>query len=135
MVPPSSAPHCFRGDWVTPDHPDYTQAIARWSATSVRRAAIVAFVKGPDDVAESLDYARKNGLPIAVRGGGHSVNAASSIEGGVVIDLSRYVNTVNVDPENQLAYVGGGALWESVDKSAIDYGLATPGGTVNHVSI
>jgi|SRR5882762_4586999 len=134
MAPPFAAPPRFKGDWITPDHPDYTQAIARWSSTSTRRAAVVAFVKGPDDVAESLGYARKNGLPIAVRGGGHNMAAASSVEGGVVVDLSRHVNTVNVDHENQLAHVGGGALWETVDKKAIEYGLATPGGTINHVS-
>jgi len=35
----------------------------------VRRAAVVAFVKGPDDVTIALKYARENSLPIAIRGG------------------------------------------------------------------
>jgi len=50
-----------------------------------------------------------------------------------VIDLSRYLNGVKVDPEKKVAYVGGGALWETVDRTAIKHGLATVGGAVNHV--
>ena len=50
-----------------------------------------------------------------------------------MIDLSRYLNGVKVDPEKKVAYVGGGALWETVDRTAIEHGLATVGGTVNHV--
>ena len=50
-----------------------------------------------------------------------------------MIDLSRYLNTVKVDPDKRLGYVGGGAIWETVDKAAINHGLATVGGTVNHV--
>jgi len=81
-----------------------------------------------------LKYARQYNHPIAIRGGGHSTSGASSIEDGVVVDLSRYLSGVRVDPVEKLAYVGGGAIWETVDKTAIEHGLATVGGTVNHVS-
>jgi hypothetical protein len=60
------------------------------------------------------------------------VDVASSSD-GLVIDLSRYLNGVKVDPDKKVAYVGGGALWETVDKTAIKHGLATVAGTVNHV--
>jgi hypothetical protein len=52
-----------------------------------------------------------------------------------VIDLSRHLNTVEIDAENELAYVGGGAIWEQVDKAAIQHGLASVGGTVNHTGV
>ena len=69
----------------------------------------------------------------AIRGGGHSAAGTSSAEGGLVIDLSRYLDNVRVDPENKLAYVQGGAIWKTVDEAAIKHGLAAVGGTVNHV--
>ncbi|CAG8561528.1 2121_t:CDS:2, partial [Acaulospora colombiana] len=54
---------------------------------------------------------------------------------GIVIDLSKYINTVRVDHENKLGFVGGGASWKDVDEEAITYGLASVGGTVNHTGV
>ncbi len=130
----SSPPESFTGDWITADHPSYSKAIARWAANAEHRAAAVAFVKNAQDVAIVLNHAKQHKLPIAIRGGGHSPSGTSSIESGIVIDLSRYLSGVTVDPTEKLAYVGGGAIWETVDKTAIEHGLATVGGTVNHVS-
>jgi FAD binding domain len=130
----SSSPESFTGDWITPDHPQYTEALARWAANTERRAKAVAFVKSAQDIVPVLRYATQSKLPIAIRGGGHSPSGASSIENGIVIDLSRYLSGVRVDPVAKLAYVGGGAIWETVDKAAIEHGLASVAGTVNHVS-
>ena len=124
----------FKGDISTPGDADYAQAISRWALNAQANAKVVAFVKSPEDVALAIAYAKENRLPIAIRGGGHSTAGASSSEGGLVIDLSRHLNTVKIDPENKLAYIGGGALWEQVDKASIVHGLATVAGTVGHVS-
>ena len=125
----------FKGDLVTPGHPDYDSAIKRWAANATRHATIVAFVSCPQDISLAIKYARETGTPLAIRGGGHNPSGSSSVEDGIVIDLSRHLNGCRIDAENKLAYVGGGALWETVDKEAIKYGLASVGGTVNHVSI
>ena len=122
----------FKGDISTPTDVDYAQAISRWALNAQVNAKIVAFVKNPEDVVLAIAYARENCLPIAIRGGGHSTAGASSTE-GLVIDLSRHLNTVEIDAENKLAYVGGGAIWEQVDKASILHGLATVAGTVGHV--
>ncbi|KAI9455345.1 FAD-binding domain-containing protein [Lactarius psammicola] len=131
----SSPPDSFTGDWITPDHPDYSKAIARWAANAERRAKVVAFVKSAQDVVVVLRYAKQHNLSIAIRGGGHSTSGASSVEDGIVIDLSRYLSSVRVDPAAKLAYVGGGAIWETVDKATIEHGLATVAGTVNHTGV
>lgn len=149
----------FKGNLVTAGHPEYEDAIKRWAANASRRAKVVAFVSCPQDVALAVKYARESNLPLAIRGGGHNPAASSSSDGGIVIDLSRYLNQCRIDAQNKLAYVGGGALWETVDHAAIQHGLATGklihaiwyvkpvvlttcnpssllavGGTVNHVS-
>ncbi|CAA7260271.1 unnamed protein product [Cyclocybe aegerita] len=125
----------FKGDIVTPNRPDYGQAISRWAANAARKAKVVAFVKDNEDVTRALKFAQENRLPIAVRSGGHNAAGASSIQDGLVIDLSRHMNGVTVDPSKRLAYVGGGALWETVDKEGIKHGLATVAGTVNHTGV
>ncbi|KAI0063172.1 FAD-binding domain-containing protein [Artomyces pyxidatus] len=125
----------FHGDLVTPDHPDYEASLARWAANSQRRAAVVAFVKDADDVRAALLYARALNLRIAVRGGGHNPAGSSSIEGGLVIDLSRYLAGVKVDVDKRLAYVGGGALWSTVNTECAKHGLVMPGGTISHTGV
>ncbi|CAL1702340.1 unnamed protein product [Somion occarium] len=125
----------FKGDLVTPSDPGYEEAIDRWAHNAARRAKVVAFVKDPQDVSLAIKYAKANALPIAIRGGGHSAAGTSSSEDGLVIDLSKYINGVTVDAEKRLAYIGGGAVWKTVDHAAIQHGLATVGGTVNHTGV
>ena len=131
----------FVGDVIIPGDAQYDASLTRFVKNAKRNAALVAFVKSAEDVSKVIKFvnaqssATGSQIPTVVRGGGHSATGASSSEGGIVIDLSRYVNTVSIDEESKLGYVGGGATWEAVDKEAIKYGLATPGGTVNHVGV
>jgi FAD/FMN-containing dehydrogenase len=123
----------FKGDIVTPDDDGYSKAISRWAANAERPARVVAFVKDTDDIALALKYARTNQLQVAIRGGGHSPSGASSAEDGLVIDLSRYFNYAVVDPEKRTTRIGGGTLWGTVENNAIEHGLASVAGSVNHV--
>lgn len=131
----SSFQKSFKGDIVTPADADYPAAIARWASNAQRNAKIVAFVKDAEDVALAIKFAKDNKLSLAIRGGGHSAAGASSSENGIVIDLSRHLNGVEIDPEQKIAIAGGGAIWATVDKNAIEHGLATAAGTVNHVCL
>lgn len=99
-----------------------------------RQAKIIAFVKNDQDVSLAVRYAQEASLPLAIRGGGHNPAGSSSSE-GIVIDLSRYMNECRIEAKDKLTYVGGGTLWKTVDEAAIKHGLATVGGTVNHVSV
>ncbi|KAJ7596379.1 hypothetical protein C8J56DRAFT_849809 [Mycena floridula] len=124
-----SSPTNFKGDFLTASDAGFSEALDRWAANARREAKIVAFVKDNADVLLALKYAKENGLPIAVKGGGHSFSGASSIDGGLVVDLSRYLDGCRIDVENKLAYVQGGAIWGTVEKAAIKHELATLSGT------
>ena len=93
----------------------------------------MAFVKDPTDVSLALRYAQDNNLQVAICCGGHSVSGASSAKDGLVIDLSRYFNYAVADPDTCTVRVGGGAIWDTVEKECIKYNLATVAGTVSHV--
>ena len=125
----------FKGDLLTPSDDGYEKAIARWALNASRRARVVAFVKDAEDVSFAIKYAIAQKLPIAIRGGGHSSSAVSSVEDGLVIDLSRYLNIAEVDPTQKFAKIGGGATWETVDNATIKHGLASVAGTVNDVTM
>jgi len=66
-------------------------------------------------------------------GGGHNPSGAASTDGGLVIDLSKYLNKIEVDPVAKIADVQGGALWSEVDDATCSHGLATVAGTVASV--
>lgn len=131
----STLKQSFKGDIVTPDDADYKAAITRWAINAERRARVVAFVKDTDDIALALKYARTNNLQVAIRCGGHSPAGSSSAEDGLVVDLSRYLSYAVVDPEKRTVRVGGGTLWDTVEKESIKHGLATVAGTVSHVRL
>jgi FAD/FMN-containing dehydrogenase len=95
---------------------------------------LVAICSTTADVVEAVKTARDRGLPVAVRGGGHSIGGLSTIDGGMLIDLAP-MNGVEVDPEGRLAKVQGGALWSDLDQATQQYGLATPGGVVSDTGV
>ena len=77
---------------------------------------------------------RGEGLPIAVRGGGHNVAGLAVCDDGLMIDLSR-MRAVEVDPAGKTARAQGGATWGDFDAATQAHGLATTGGAISMTGI
>ena len=124
-----------RGGIVTPDDDSYAEACRIWNgAHDGRRPALIVRCTGAADVIAAVGFARSNGLTIAVRGGGHSIPGFSTVDDGIVIDLSPMTD-VRVDPTARQATVGGGAVWADVDHETQAHGLATTGGLVSSTGV
>ena len=124
-----------RGEIVTPDDSGYAEASKVWNGQhDDRRPAMVIRCQGAADVIAAVGFARANDLPIAVRGGGHSLPGFSTVDDGVVIDLGP-MSGVRVDPQARRATVGGGAVWADVDHETQAHGLATTGGLVSTTGV
>ncbi|HET6533876.1 MAG TPA: FAD-binding oxidoreductase, partial [Actinoplanes sp.] len=89
---------------------------------------------GADDVQAAVRYATEHGLPVSVRGGGHSVLGYGSCDDGVMIDLSL-LKAVTVDPAGRTARAAGGLTWGELDLATQRHGLATTGGSVSSTGI
>ena len=87
--------------------------------------SLIARPRTEDDVALVVNVARRNGLLLAIRGGGHNGGGLGTCDDGVVIDLAA-MNSIEVDPAGKTVTVGGGCTWGQVDKATGEYGLATP---------
>ena len=99
----------LRGELLMPGDDGYDEAKKLWNGVhDDREPAFVARCTGVADVMAALGFARSNDLEIAVRGGGHSVAGLSTVDGGMLIDLSPMRN-VRIDPDARVAYIGPGA--------------------------
>jgi FAD/FMN-containing dehydrogenase len=124
----------FRGSLVTRHDPDYDVVRALFNAMIDKRPAVIARCDGTQDVVLAVTFAREHGLPLAVRGGGHSVSGKSSCDGGLVVDLSG-MNSVEVDPDGRRARAAGGCRLGELDRATQEFELATPLGIVTDTGI
>src|SRR3954470_19321771 len=77
----------LRGAVHEPGDDAYDDCCTLFNSMIERRPRLVARCAGPDDVAAALAFAREQALPVAVRGGGHSVAGLSLIDDGLVLDV------------------------------------------------
>lgn len=124
----------LQGELSLPGTPAYTDACTLYNAMVSKRPLAVARCVAPDDVVAVLHVARRHGLPVAARAGGHSVTGKSLCDDGLVLDL-RGMSDVEVDPERRVARIGGGATWAQVDRATGEHGLATTGGRVSTTGV
>ena len=124
----------LRGKMITPGHPAYEAARAIDNRSRDSRPAAVVRCADAADVAATVRFAAAEGLPLAIRAGGHSAAGFSSAESGLVADL-RDINYVRVDAERRIAAIGGGALAGQVDRATHPFGLATTTATVSTVGV
>ncbi|MEU8825630.1 FAD-binding oxidoreductase [Streptomyces sp. NPDC048636] len=122
------------GEVIVPGDPAYDDARTIFNAMIDRRPAAIVRCEGQDDVTRTIAFGRAHGLPIAVRGGGHSVAGMSLCDDGLVIDLHR-MRAVTVDPGARVAQVGGGAVMRDLDRATEPYELATTGGRVSTTGV
>jgi FAD/FMN-containing dehydrogenase len=123
-----------RGAVLTVGDPGYDGVRPVYNAMRPGRPAVVVQATGTADVIDAINFAREQSLLLAVRGGGHSVAGLSSVDGGVLLDLTL-MNGVEVDPDARLVRAQGGALWGDVDRETQVFGLVTPGGIVSDTGI
>ncbi|HEY2206212.1 MAG TPA: FAD-binding oxidoreductase [Pseudonocardia sp.] len=122
------------GRLVTPDAPDYDEVRGVFNGDIDRRPALIARCESPADVATAVTFARAHRMEVAVRGGAHSTAGSSTVDDGLVVDLSP-MNQVVVDPVARRVRVGGGALLSELDAATQEHGLAVPSGMISHTGV
>src|SRR5439155_11384269 len=79
----------LHGTLIRSSDPGYDAARAVYNGMIDKYPALIARCADVGDVMSSVDFARTQGLTLAVRGGGHSGGGLGTCDDGLVIDLSK----------------------------------------------
>ncbi len=88
--------------FLRPGDKGYDDHTFLFNTTLVRRPALVAVCLDEEGVLQAVARARSEGLPVAVKSGGHSFEGFSLNDGGFVIDVS-FMTSQELRPDGQYA--------------------------------
>lgn len=88
---------------------------------------VVVQPQDDDDVVAAVRMARRNGMKIAVRSGGHSWAASFLRDGGMLIDFAAMAD-FTVDVEGRIAAIRPGLKGTDLNRALRQYGLFFPSG-------
>jgi FAD/FMN-containing dehydrogenase len=134
MTHAAAHPPRFRGALITPHDVAYEEARRVFNRRVSGRPAVIARCAGLADVRAALRLADELAVDVTVRCGGHSVAGWSSLDGGLIIDLTP-MRGVLIDPVSSTAWVGGGTRALDLIIEAAEFGLAPVTGVTAKVGL
>lgn len=124
----------FKGELIRPTDAGYEGQRKVWNGSIDRHPQLIARCRDVADVQAAVRFAARQGLLVAVRGGGHSFPGLSTCDGGLIIDLGL-MKKIRVDPDAGTVRAQGGVLLGELDRATQAFGLAVPAGIVSHTGI
>jgi FAD/FMN-containing dehydrogenase len=116
----------LRGEVLRPGDDGYDHARTLHNTMIDRRPGMIVRCAGVADVIACVDFARRNELLLAVRGGGHHVTGNALCDDGIVIDLTR-MKGLRVDPVARTVGVEPGVTWGELNHDLQPFGVALLG--------
>ncbi|MFC9557691.1 FAD-binding oxidoreductase [Rhodococcus sp. NPDC056960] len=131
-VEPVSA--TLTGDVVRVGDPRYESARIGWNRLYSRYPDAIVFCCDAQDVVNAVAWARREGIALRARSGRHSLEGWSSIDGGLVIDVSR-MKSLTIDPDARTATVGTGLTQAETVAALGRRGFVIPTGSEGGVGL
>src|SRR5215207_800232 len=122
------------GRIIWPQDRSYDEARQSFNARFSRFPAAIVVCDNTDDVRNAVRWARQERIPLRARSGGHSYEAFSVVDGGLVIDVGGLTG-VQVDVSRGEAVIGAGGRLLDCYRHLWDYGVTVPAGTCPGVGI
>ena len=124
----------FTGQLLQPADAGYEDARKVHNGLVNKRPSLIARCRGVADVVDAVKLARKLGLEVAVRGGGHNVAGRATVDGGLMIDLMP-MKGIQVDAQARTVRAQGGVTWAELNRETQLHGLAVTGGVVSTTGV
>jgi FAD/FMN-containing dehydrogenase len=124
----------LRGRIIEPTDKDYDDARKVYNGMIDKKPRLIVRCVDVADVIASVNFARENGLLLAIRSGGHNAGGLGIADDALVIDLAP-IKYTRVDPAARTVTVGGGCTWGDVDHATHAFGMATPSGIISTTGV
>lgn len=122
------------GRIVLPGNPSYNAARMEFNRRFSKFPRIIVFCRRTQDVINAVRWARERGVRLRARSGRHSYEGFSSVNGGIIIDVSE-MNRIKVDRKNRVAHVQTGNPLARVYRKLWNKRVAIPAGTAPDVGV
>jgi FAD/FMN-containing dehydrogenase len=122
------------GDVVRAGDPGYEAARIGWNRLYSRYPEAIVFCANTQDVVNAVEWAREEGIALRARSGRHSLDGWSSIDGGLVVDVSR-MKGVTIDDAACTAVVGTGLTQQEAVAALGKRGFVVPTGSEGGVGL
>ena len=122
------------GRIVRPGDADYRTASDSWNLLFSHDPAVIVFAQETQDVVHALNWARQNDVAVRVRSGGHCLEGWSTVDDGIVIDVSE-LKSAKIDTSWGTATVGAGLNQLEAVTTLGEAGVAAPTGTEGTVGL
>src|SRR5919112_3361275 len=115
------------GRLVFPESPGYESARLGWARQYSRFPLAIVFCQTVQDVVNALCWCREHDVAFRARSGRHALEGWSSLDGGVIIDVSE-MNRIHLDESAGVATVQTGATQGGVVEALGKRGYTVPSG-------
>jgi FAD/FMN-containing dehydrogenase len=129
-----SPPAELSGRVIWPQDADYGEARLDFNTRLSRFPAAIVICDDAWDVQNAIRWARQEDVPLCARSGGHSYEAFSVIDNGLLVDLGG-LNAVDIDRQRGEAIVGAGVRLGDLYRRLGDGGHTLSAGTCPSVGI
>lgn len=113
----------------------WDSARAAWNLAIDQEPAMVARPGNTDEVAAVVNFARENGLRVAVQAEGHGAGPLAGVGDDTLLLKTGRMTGAEVDADSRKARVGAAAKWEDVSALASPEGLAALSGSSAEVGV
>lgn len=122
------------GEVVRPGDQAYEDSRLGWNKLYSRYPEAIVFCADAQDVVNAVEWARSEGIALRARSGRHNIEGWSSLDGGLVIDVSR-MKGLEIDETACVAKVGTGLVQREAVAALGERGFVMPTGSEGAVGL
>jgi hypothetical protein len=117
-----------------PGSEGYAAAVTPWNLAVAPAPVAAVVAHGADDVVETVQFANRHGVSVAVQSTGHGISGSGELDDAILLRTSR-MRGIELHVEERWARVEAGVQWKDVLEATAPHGLAGLSGSSPEVGV